>query len=256
MARIGCGVHADHIPAHIPALFELPVIELENYLYPGFGDEAPAAAGSIAALLAEYSGDVFLSGPYIDLNPGSPERLALEATRTRYAEAGTLARRLGARQIIYLSTFIPIIYLPAYEEDWVARSIAFWRDYMESVDPGVTVALCNTFEFHPDHLVRIVEGVGRPTFRLAFDLGHFLVYGRIPLTDWLERIGLYCANVYVHSNDGQMDTHDPPYVGRLTAEQVAQVAASVPPDAAFILKMADKDAIPASLDWLRAALAG
>jgi sugar phosphate isomerase/epimerase len=249
--RVGCGIHSDDIPAYQGELFDLPVLEVEDYLDPTFADRDQERLPEIVAALADYGGTRVLSGPYIDLNPGSPDTLVQEATRRRFLQAQRFATALGASEIVYLSSFIPIVYLSFYEEGWVKRSIAFWRTYLAELDPGITVSLGNTFEFSPVHLVRVVDGVARPNFRIAFDLGHFLVYSKVDLGTWLDQIAPYCATVYVHSNDGHADTHDAPYEGRLTAAQLAQVAATLPRDAAFIVKMRDKGTVAQSVAWVR-----
>ncbi len=248
---VGCGIHSDYISAYRRDLFALPLIELEDYLDPAFADRDQERLPAIAAALADYDGTRLLSGPYIDLNPGSPDRLVREATRQRCEQARRCATALGANEIVYLSSFLPIVYLSSYEDGWVARSVAFWRSYLDDLDPRLTISLCNTFEFSPEHLIRVVEGVGRPNFRLAFDLGHFLVYATVDLEAWLWQVAPYCATVYVHSNDGRVDTHDEPYRGRLTGAQVAQVAAALPPATAFIVKMTDKTTIRQSVAWVR-----
>ena len=57
-------------------------------------------------------------------------------------------------------------------------------------------------------VAKVIEEVARPNFRLAFDLGHFLVYSRESLTDWLRTTASHISSVYVHSNDRKVDTHD------------------------------------------------
>lgn len=248
--KIGCGVHSDSLAIHHDMLFALPVIEIENFLFPGFADRAQMELPRVKAALDGYNGAVVVSAPYIDLNPGSPERLTIEAARLRFEQTYAFAQALGTSEIIFLSTFIPIIYLSAYEDDWVARSITFWRSFMEIVDPGVMISLGNVFEFRPDYLVQIAGEVNRPNFRLTFDLGHFLVYSRIELAGWLAKIAPYCSTVYVHSNNGQMDTHDEPYIGSLRPDQIALVAKVLAPDARFIIKAINKETTGQSVDWV------
>jgi sugar phosphate isomerase/epimerase len=250
-ARIGCGIHSSEIPTYRQDLFALPLVEVEDYLDPAFADHDQDRLPAITAMMADYGGTRILSGPYIDLNPGSPDTLIRAATRQRCVQAQRFATSFGASEIVYLSTFIPIVYLASYEEGWVARSVAFWCSYLDELDPRITISLGNTFEFTPELLVRVVEGVGRPNFRLALDLGHFLVYAKVDLEEWLRQIAPYCATVYVHSNDGRRDTHDEPYRGRLTGPQVAQVAAALPSSTAFIVKMTNKASIGQSIAWVK-----
>ena len=252
--RIGFGVAADDIPEHHDQLFRLPLIELEDFLFPGFADQSKQKLPGIKAILAGYPGEIALSGPYIDLNPGTPDRLVRRIVRQRFDQALDFASGIDAREIIFLSTFLPIIRLPVYEEDWVDRSVDFWGAFLESVDPGLTISLCNTFEAHPGYLVRVVEGVGRHNFKLAFDLGHFLVYSEIDLPAWLAQIAPACSTVYVHSNDGKVDKHVEPFKGLLQREQVAQLKRYLPEKTRLIAKPFNKAAILESVAWLQTAL--
>lgn len=252
--RVGASVMAEQLPACWQELADLPCLELEDLLVPGYADVASEQVAAIRAGFVSYPGQLLVAGPFLDLNPGSTERLIVQATRQRFDEAHAYALALGATEIVYLSSFLPIVYLASYEEGWVEHSIAFWRSYLESVDPGITITLGNTFEFTPNVLVRIVEAVGRPNFRLALDLGHFLVYSRLDLESWLAQIAPHCATVYVHSNEGQHDTHDPPYTGALRDDHLAAVARALPPDAKLLAKMNDKSTISASVAWIRRAL--
>ncbi len=252
--KFGASVHSDSIAPHRADLFQLDVIDLENYLFPGFADHTQDALPAIRDALAGYRGELVISGPYIDLNPGSPERLNVEATRTRFTQAVDFACALGAVEVVFYSPFLPIIYLSAYEEDWVTRSITFWKSFMEGVDPAITLSLANTFEFHPYYLARIVEAVARPNLKLALDIGHFLVYSRIDLALWMQKIGPHCSTVFVHSNNGEVDTHDDPGQGKLAACHLTQVARYVPDDTRFIVKTNNKEFMAHSVKWVKDAV--
>lgn len=254
MIKVGTSVHSDSIVPHRADLFQLDVIDLENFLFPGFADCAQDMLPAIRDALVGYPGELVISGPYIDLNPGSSERLNVEATHTRFTQACTFARALGAVEVIFYSPFIPIIYLSSYEEDWTARSITFWRSFLAEIDPALTISLANTFEFHPYYLAQIVEAVARPNFKLALDIGHFLVYSRIDLTLWMQKIGPHCSTVFVHSNNGEVDTHDDPGQGKLAACHLTQAARYTPGDIRFIVKTNNKDLMIQSVQWVKDAL--
>jgi sugar phosphate isomerase/epimerase len=114
--------------------------------------------------------------------------------------------------------------------------------------------LGNTFEAYPDYLVRVVEEVGRQNFKLAFDLGHFLVYAEIDLPAWLAQIAPFCSTVYLHSNDGKVDTHAEPFQGILRPDQVALMKRYLPEKTRLVAKPFNKSAIPKSVAWIEAAL--
>ena len=230
----------------------LPAIEIEDWLDPAFPERASTAVPVVQHALAGYRGRIVLSGPFIDLNPGSSERLIQKTTRQRFDECYKFARAIAAREIIFLSSYLPLINMSLYDQGWLTQSVAFWRSYLDAADPQMTVSLCNTFEYHPNLMAKVIEGVARPNFRLALDLGHFLVDSRESLTDWLCTTASHISSVYVHSNDGKVDTHDELGRGVLTCEQVNQVAAAIGPDANLILKMSNKESLERSMAWLAA----
>ncbi len=254
---IGAAVMSNGLEPYREELFSLPVIEVEDALVPGFLDDPGSGIERVNSALEDYKGQIIASGPFIDLNPGSPEPLSADVTRRRYRQTYDFARAIRATEIVFLSSFIPIINKSTYDEDWVSRSIAFWRDYMHGIDSGVTVSLCNTFENFPDYLVRIAEAVDRPNFRLAVDLGHCLVYAETAMGRWAGLAGPHTTTVYVHSNDGETDLHEPPFRGELGGRRYLELALPhLRDDVKLIAKMDDKRAIPASVDWIEARVAG
>lgn len=254
--KVGYGIHSSQISQYKNILFKQPVIEFEDCLTSGFLDDYQQEIPRIQEQLEEYSGEIVISGPYIDLNPGSPERLNAEITTKRFHQAYEFARAIHATEIVFLSSFIPIINLPAlYEEDWTTRSIMFWRAYMETVDDEMTISLGNTFEFFPDYLVRIANEVNHPQFKLALDLGHCLVYSKIPVNAWIDRVKDFCSTVYVHSNDGQVDTHNEPFTGLLKdTNYVKLLAANLSSDTKYLAKSGNKVSLVESIRWIEAQL--
>jgi len=251
--RLACAARSDQLTRYGAQLRRLPGIEIEDWLDPTFPERAEVAVPVLQEALAGYQGRILLSGPFIDLNPGSAERLVRKATRQRFQECYGFARAIGASEIIFLSSYLPLINLPFYDRGWLDQSVAFWSAYLEELDTQVIVSLCNTFEYHPDLMLKVVEAVNRPQFRLGFDLGHFLVYGREPLSEWLRKTAARTSSVYVHSNDGHVDTHDEPSRGVLTRQQMQRVVAAVGPDANVILKMNNKDSLERSVAWMEAS---
>ena len=107
--KVGCGIHSSQITQYKNILFKQPAIELEDCLTPGFLDDYQQEIPRIQKQLSEYSGEVLISGPYIDLNPGSPERLNTEITTKRFHQAYEFARAIQATEIVFLSSNTYII---------------------------------------------------------------------------------------------------------------------------------------------------
>ena len=247
--RISCAVRSDQLPQYLSELVSLPAIEIEDWLDPTFPERIScctrrATGASRLSWANPALWPVYRSQPRFVREAHSKGN---EATFRRVLQV----RRRHRRARDYLSLFLPPDHQPIFlRQGWLTQSVAFWRSYLNGVDPQMTVSLCNTFEYHPNLMLKTAEEVGRPNFRLAFDLGHFLVYARESLADWLRPTASRISSVYVHSNDGKVDTHDELGRGALTCEHVNQVAAALGPDANLVLKLSNKESIGRSMAWL------
>ena len=91
----------------------------------------------------------------------------------------------------------------------------------QAEESNMAVSLANTFEYFPDYLVRIVEEVNSPNLKVSMDVGHFLVYSTIQMESWLKKVRNHTSCVYVHSNYGEIDTHEAPYEGLLMEKRIS-----------------------------------
>jgi sugar phosphate isomerase/epimerase len=236
-----------------------PVINVENPLYPGYLDQDHSAD---LEYLRACGQRLILDGPYIDLNLGSPEPQARRLALQKAHEAISFAEQCGAEALVFQSTFLPFIGLEFYERGWVEESMRSWQSLMRSTaavpvagDLGVRIALCNTFEFHPEHLLEIVEAVNDPQLELAFDVGHCLVWGRLPVLEWYRRIRERCRVVYLHSNSGRADEHRSIREGVLAERRILEaLRPELRDDTVLILKYYDKTGIAADIEAVASML--
>jgi sugar phosphate isomerase/epimerase len=224
------------------------VINVEDPLFPGYLDQD--YRDDLEYLQRECHQRLILDGPYIDLNLGSPEPRARKLAQEKVWEAIEYAQQCHAEAIVFLSTFLPFIGLQSYEQNWIAESIRSWQGILDR-DPGVRIAVCNTFEFNPDNLLEIVAALDHPKFELAFDVGHCLVWGRLPAAQWYRKIRDRCRIVYMHSNDGQADQHRSIRVGRLAEEEILKdLSQELRADSVLILKYFEKGSVIADIEFL------
>jgi sugar phosphate isomerase/epimerase len=223
-------------------------INVENPLYPGYLDSNTEA--DLSYLGREVSQRIILDGPYIDLNPGSPEPRARELALQKINQAIRYARRCHAEEIIFLSTFLPWIGMSFYERGWIEESIRSWRQVLAQ-NPSVRISLCNTFEFEPSYLLEIVETIQSPQLGLAFDVGHCLVWGKITPAKWYQRIREHCRTIYLHSNDGKADQHLSVREGLLVEGKVLdELMQNFKEDSILILKYFNKDNVEDDIQYL------
>jgi len=229
------------------------VINVEDPLFPGYLD--CDYRGDLEYLQRECQQRLILDGPYVDLNLASPEPKARKLAQEKVSEAIVYARRCNAEAIIFLSTFLPFIGLQSYERNWIAESVRSWQGIIAR-EPGVRIALCNTFEYNPDNLLEITAALDHPQLELAFDVGHSLVWGRLSVTEWYRKIRDRCRVIYLHSNNGQADEHRSIRVGRLAKEGILKsLSQELREDSVLILKYFEKENVTDDIDFLASSLA-
>jgi len=146
-------------------------------------------------------------GPYMDLSPGGTDPEITNVTKTRILKAVEAASLLEAKTIVAHAGFERFRYGEIIET-WLENSIRFWDDVGRDMrHKGVVLALENTFEDSPELLCRLVERLDPNLFGHCFDIGHFNVFGRCGLLNWLESVNGRLLELHLHDNDGESDQH-------------------------------------------------
>jgi len=151
---------------------------------------------------------ITVHAPFIDMAPGGSDPLIQQATIMRFAQASVLAGKLGAQAIVVH---------PGYDEHrywkdvdgFVARAVEMWTKVLTLTrESGCSIALENIFDKSPEVLRRVAEGVGSPRFGICFDTGHFNMFSKVPLAEWLNALGGMIVELHLHNNYGEHDDHN------------------------------------------------
>lgn len=191
-----------------------------------------------------------MHAPFLDLVPGSLDPEMVEFCRKQHAEALTLAGALGVGRIIFHSGFNPLIRGPQYFEPWLNRTVRYFSELIAQ-NTEFTFLLENMWEPTPDPLIKVVDRINSPNLRICFDVGHALIWGRIPPEEWLPHIGLRLGHVHLNDNDGTWDQERPLGAGVIPHEKILGQLNALGFFGPIGLEMRGQVAIQASLDWLK-----
>jgi len=169
----------------------------------------PEEVSAIAGQLGEAGLRCTFHAPFMDLNPGSVERLVREATMHRFEQV------LAAADILRPDV---IVVHPGYDrwrygesqDKWLAHSIATWRRVLERTEIiGTTIAVENIFEEEPSTLKALLEEIDHPRLRHCFDVGHWNLFHSVGMEEWFAELGSFVAEAHIHDNFGKRDDHLP-----------------------------------------------
>jgi sugar phosphate isomerase/epimerase len=160
-----------------------------------------------------YNPSFTVHGPFMDLSPGAIDPLVREITIKRFLQAINVGDLIGADQIVFHSGYEKWKY-DLKTDLWLEGSRRTWQPIVKYADEkGLRIAVENIFEDEPENLRLLMQDINADHFGICFDTGHFNLFSRISLTEWLDIIGPHLLALHIHDNDGSGDHHSAPGEG-------------------------------------------
>ncbi len=145
--------------------------------------------------------------PFMDLRPGAIDPVIRQASLDRIRTVLDLAAYFHPRSVVCHPSFDNRYYVST-EELWLKNSVETWQTLLTIAEQwDTTISLENVYEKQPGILNRLVEACASPRLRFCFDTGHFNVFSRAPLEDWINTMAPYIFELHLHDNSGAADEH-------------------------------------------------
>ena len=164
----------------------------------------------ISAALQDAGVRPRVHAPFFDLNPGALDPLIRQATRQRLEQALRVAGRLQA-DLMIVHPGVDKWRYPRLEHVWLEhwRWNSFPHSWNRLRDIDCCLAIENIYEESPDTLVQLVNGIDSSFFGHCFDAGHWHLFGRRPMDEWLKSVSSKLFHLHLHDNHGRADEHLP-----------------------------------------------
>lgn len=230
-----------HVPylkleAHLPFILERRINPEIFFSADALDALAPAQLAATAERLKGEGLSCTFHAPFMDLNPGSLERLLRDATLHRFGQVLDAAEILRPEVMVFHPGFDRWRYGEATDL-WLELSVAVWRPVLERARGiGTVIAVENIFEEEPSTLKALFEAVEDPLFRHCFDVGHWNLFKKVEMRQWFEALGGRIAEVHIHDNSGTRDDHAPPGEGAIDFEEFFRLMEHYAPDAAYTIE--------------------
>ena len=182
-------------------------LDLEIYFGSrGFDDLTISDIEDLKRLL-DYGPDITVHSPFMDLSPGAVDPKVRDITIKRFSDLLTLTEILKPRAAVFHSGY----YRWKYDnrvDIWLEGSLITWRSLSKRAeDMGVKIVIENIFEDEPSNLKLLMEEIDSDNFGICFDTGHFNIFSKISLMEWLSVIKPYIIELHLHDNDKTADSH-------------------------------------------------
>jgi len=155
----------------------------------------------------DYNPSLSIHSPFMDLSPGAVDERVRVVTVERFLHVFEIAEILKPKAIVFHSGYEKWKYALKVDQ-WVEGSLKTWPPLIQkAADIGIKLAVENIFEDDPTNLRLLMEEMGSENFGICFDTGHFNLFSKIPLEEWLRQLKPYIIELHLHDNDKTFDSH-------------------------------------------------
>lgn len=157
----------------------------------------------------DYAPSLSFHAPFMDLSPGAVDSRVRQATLDRFHHILDIAEIMGPKAIVFHSGYEKWKYALNIEL-WLEKSLITWQQVNKRAAAlGVMIAIENIFEDEPSNLRMLMEQMGSDNFGICFDTGHFNLFSKKPLGDWMDSLNPYIIELHLHDNQKTFDQHLP-----------------------------------------------
>lgn len=238
-------------------------LELQSFVNAAvLDDDWTPLAEQVKRLLAGYKGRMGIHGPFWGFTIDTPDPLVRAVVQKRLGQGLDVCAAVGGTHMVVHSPFTTWDYnnLDGYTgaRDRMLTSV---HDVMAPIVKraetlGVTLVLENIEDINPADRKELCQSFGSAALQLSIDTGHAQYAhgstGAPPVDYFVRSAGDMLAHVHLQDADGYADRHWQIGQGNILWPSVFAAIAALSVKPRLILELADKDCIPASMDYLEA----
>ncbi len=207
---------------------------------------------NLAARLRAAGLSCTMHAPFIDLSPGGVDSRVVAATRERFQQAFAVAEIFRPRVMVFHSGYDRWRF--AFNLSiWLENSISFWEPFVARArDLGTGIAVENIFETSPVGLKMLFAALDSPHFGACFDIGHWFLFGKVDLEEWLLLLREHLLSFHLHDNRGGSDDHLVPGEGLIDFKTLRRLVTALPLNPrAYTFEPHDINDVARGVAWLQ-----
>ncbi len=192
-----------------------------------------------------------LHGAFLDVTVFSDDSLIARASDYRVEQSLTIAKRLGAKGVIFHTNYIANFKTDSYRDSFVKKNAAYWSEKLLKY-PDIQIYMENMFDDTPELLAELAEELkGYKNFGVCFDYAHAHVFGNPgEIGLWVRSLAPYVKHLHINDNDFRQDLHLAVGDGKIDWKLFKNYYENYFPDATVLIEVNGMEKIRKSLDFL------
>ncbi|MGA1796289.1 MAG: sugar phosphate isomerase/epimerase family protein [bacterium] len=185
-------------------------IEIPTFHSPALLDgDWMSYVGRIRRILEKNGCTCGMHGPFYDLAYHSHDPLVREVAEKRLRQGLRIAAELDARYIVFHSTYNQFVAEPGYWRKWPENAIRGLRGLVEDAEKRrIPIVMENIWDDRPEAIRGLLDLASSGFLKACIDVGHFNLFSKSSLKDWLDVLSGDIAHFHLHNNFGRLDDHN------------------------------------------------
>lgn len=262
LSILGAAMPIAKVPQHLDWLIEgARALEIQDPILPDVLDGDWRALVRVArSLLADYTGQLGIHGPFINLPLGSVDPKIQSVVSDRLRQGLDFAVEVGATHMVMHSPFdfFGSPHVPHSPAFGLARDIERVHATLDPLlplarDAGVMFVIENIYDTNSAPLLALIRSFNSPLVRMSLDTGHAFIKHQIggPTPDqWAADAGELLGHIHVVDNDGQYDRHWMPGHGNINWFALFEALQKLTSQPRLVLELNKTDEILQAVQWL------
>jgi sugar phosphate isomerase/epimerase len=146
--------------------------------------------------------------PFMDLSPGGYDRSIRKITGDKLKKSAEVGNILEARACVCHPGYDKWRF-DGNDQLWLDGSIETWTEVLGVADKNLPIIVENIFEETPATLIALLDNFKEQNLWFCFDSGHFNLFSKVSLDDWLVPLKKRIREMHLHDNNGTFDDHLP-----------------------------------------------
>lgn len=147
-----------------------------------------------------------MHGDFFDVLVFSDDRLIRKISEKRVYQSMEVAKRLGAKGVVFHTNHTSFIKTDIYCDNFIERNYLFWKRVCYDF-PDIDIYMENMFDTEPELLARLAKSLSNiNNFGVCLDYAHASAFGE-NMPHWIELLSPYIKHLHINDNDLKDDLH-------------------------------------------------
>lgn len=192
-----------------------------------------------------------MHGAFLDVSIFSDDPRIFGVSDYRVEQSLSIARKIGAKAVIFHTNFVPNFRVDYYCKSWIERNVAYWKEKLEMYS-DISIYMENMFDMSYELLADLAkELAGYSNFGVCFDYAHAHAFGdERKIDEWVKALAPYVKHIHINDNDLVNDLHLALGEGEIDWECFKAYYHTYFPQASVLIEMKDLQAAEKSLEYI------